>query len=168
MHRLAALDESDWLEPAARRAARVAHEAAAAEGGRVPLEELAPCLAAHDAPDPRPSVVELAGGLEVPLTDEVTQLDHLAMHPRPLVLVARSGLGTLNHTLLSLAAARARGLEVRALLLVGPPHPSNRATLERLGRVPRVLELPRLDPLDTPSIDAWLLRNDLSGILPGD
>lgn len=169
VHRLAGLDEADWLEPAARFALPASpHEAAAAEGGRVPLEELAPRLAAHVAADPRPLVVELAGGLEVPLTDEVTQLDHLAVHPRPLVLVARSGLGTLNHTLLSLAAARARGLEVRALLLVGPPHPSNRATLERLGRVPRVLELPRLDPLDTPSIDAWLLRNDLSGILPGD
>ena len=169
VHRLAALDEADWLEPAARFALPASpHEAAAAEGGRVPPEELAPRLAAHAAADPRPLVVELAGGLEVPLTDDVTQLDHLAAHPRPLVLVARSGLGTLNHTLLSLAAARARGLEVRALLLVGPPHPSNRATLERLGRVPRVLELPRLDPLDTPSIDAWHLRNDLSGILPGD
>lgn len=169
VHRLAGLDEADWLEPAARFALPASpHEAAAAEGGRVPLEELAPRLGELRSGGDRPLVVELAGGLEVPLTDDVTQLDHLAQNPLPLVLVARSGLGTLNHTLLSLAAARARGLEVRALLLVGPPHPSNRATLERLGRVPVVLELPRLDPLDTASIDAWLLRNDLSGILPVD
>src|SRR5690606_28547295 len=73
-----------------------------------------------------PLVVEPAGGLMVPFTLEVTLGDWLAARRLPVVLVARSGLGTLNHTLLTLEALRARGLEPRALFLVGPPHPSNR------------------------------------------
>ena len=61
------------------------------------------------------------------------------------VLVARSGLGTLNHTLLSLQSMRARHLEPSLLLLVGEPHDSNRATLETMGTPRALAELPLLD-----------------------
>ena len=56
-----------------------------------------------------PLVVETAGGLMVPLTRNWLQIEQLAHWQRPIVLVARSGLGTLNHTLLSLEALRHRG-----------------------------------------------------------
>ena len=108
---------------------------------------------------PDPLVVELAGGLLVPYTDPapgappVTQLDWLAEERAPIALVARSGLGTLNHTMLSLAALRARHLVPRVLVLVGEHHASNLATLAAWGEVP-VLELPRLEPLDPGTVDA--------------
>jgi dethiobiotin synthetase len=123
----------------------------------VDLERLDRLLDQHAAAAAGGALVcELAGGLLVPLTDEQTQLDWLA-HRRPaLGLVARSGLGPLNHTLLSLEALRRRQLEPRALFLSGPPHRSNRDTLARLGRVPRLFELPPLEPLDTAALDAWL------------
>lgn len=104
-------------------------------------------------------VVELAGGLLVPYRSEpelVTQADWLAGAGVPLVLVARSGLGTLNHTLLTLEALRARHLEPRALFLVGPPHASNRATLERVAGLARVLEVPPLEPLEPAALAHWL------------
>jgi len=109
-------------------------------------------------------VVELAGGLLVPYRSEpelVTQADWLARARAPLVLVARAGLGTLNHTLLTLEALRARHLEPRALFLVGPVHASNRATLAARGGVARVFELPQLEPLTAEALDGWLERNEL-------
>jgi len=142
------------------------HEAARAEGAAVdPARldaELDRRLAAAGAGR---LIAELAGGLLVPLTDDVTQLDWLARRRPPLVLVARSGLGTLNHTLLSLEALRARQLEPRALFLVGAPHPSNLATLRRASGVRHVLELPPLEPLDPAAIDAWLDRRELAPLL---
>ncbi len=112
-------------------------------------------------------IIELAGGLHVPYrlgADAEIQLDLLERHAPPTVLVARSGLGTLNHTLLSLAALRARHLEPKALFLVGPPHPSNRATLAELGQVEFIYELPHMEPLDTDSLTDWLETTPLDDL----
>jgi dethiobiotin synthetase len=95
-----------------------------------------------------PLVVETAGGLLVPLRRDWLQIDQLVAWGLPVLLVARSGLGTLNHTLLSLEALRRRGLPLLGLVLNGPLHPDNPRTLEQLGGVPVLAELPPLDPLD--------------------
>jgi dethiobiotin synthetase len=86
-------------------------------------------------------VVEGVGGLLVPLADDYTVRD-LALELRlPLVIAARAGLGTINHTLLTLQAARAVGLHVCAVVLTPwPDEPSvlersNRDTIARLGDV---------------------------------
>ena len=97
-------------------------------------------------------VVETAGGLLVPLRRDWLQIEQLAVWNLPVLLVARSGLGTLNHTLLSLEALRHRGLEVLGLVLNGPPHADNPRTLEQLGGVPVLCELPPLDPLDAAAL----------------
>jgi dethiobiotin synthase len=112
-------------------------------------------------------VVELAGGLLVPYRLEpalATQADWLAETRAPLVLVARAGLGTLNHTLLTLEALRARHLEPRALFLVGEPHASNRSTLERVSGVPLVFELPRFGALTPAALEGWLEGHPLDGV----
>ena len=142
------------------------HEAAAAEGAAVSIDSLEGELERlrREQPD-APLLVELAGGLQVPLTPDFTQIDWLARLRLPLVLVARSGLGTLNHTLLSLEALRARHLDPLALFLVGPPHPSNRETLRRLGGVEAVLQLPELEPPGAAAFDRWLDAQDLGAVL---
>ena len=96
------------------------------------------------------------------LSPPVLQADWLAAQRGRVVLVARSGLGTLNHTLLSVEALRQRGVAVAALFLVGPPHPANRATLGALAAVARIFELPPLEPLGPQQLDAWLDQNDLT------
>jgi dethiobiotin synthetase len=101
---------------------------------------------------PGPLVVETAGGVLVPLRRDWLQIDQLAVWGLPVLLVARSGLGTLNHTLLSLEALRRRGLEVLGLVLNGPPHPDNPRTLKQLGGVPVLAELPPLDPLNATAL----------------
>ena len=111
---------------------------------------------------PGPLVVETAGGLLVPLRRDWLQIEQIERWGLPVLLVARSGLGTLNHTLLSLEALRRRGLEVLGLVLNGPLHPDNPRTLEALGDVPVLAELPPLDPLDA----AALQRQWLASCLP--
>jgi dethiobiotin synthetase len=83
-----------------------------------------------------PLVVETAGGLLVPLRMDLLQIDLLHRWGLPVLLVARSGLGTLNHTLLSLEALHQRQIPVAGVLLNGEPHPNNASTLATLGGVP--------------------------------
>jgi len=96
-------------------------------------------------------VCEGVGGLMVPITPGYLVRD-LALDMRmPVVIVARPGLGTINHTLLTLEAARAAGLEPRAVVMTPwPSEPSrleqsNRETVERLGHLP-VAGLPHCTP----------------------
>lgn len=87
-------------------------------------------------------VAEGVGGLMVPLTTGYLVRDLAVDLGMPLVIAARPGLGTINHTLLTLEAARAAGLTVAAVVMTPwPEQPSvmqisNRATVERLGGVP--------------------------------
>lgn len=103
---------------------------------------------------PRPLVVELAGGLLVPLSADLLQIDVLASFDRPVVLAARSGLGTLNHTLLSVEALAARRIPAIGVVLIGAEHPGNRASLARWSRLPVIGSIPTLT-----SIDARTLRS---------
>jgi dethiobiotin synthetase len=95
-------------------------------------------------------VVEGVGGLLVPLAPVYTVLDFAGELSLPLVIAARPGLGTINHTLLTLHAARERGLDVRAVVLTPwPDEPdamqrSNQDTIERLGGV-EVCALPTVE-----------------------
>lgn len=123
------------------------HAAAELEGIRISMDAIAP-------PDtPHPLVVEGAGGLYVPLNERDFMIDLMARLALPVVLVARSTLGTINHTLLSLAALRSRALPIAGVVLNGPPNAGNRTAIERFGRVRIVAELARIDPLDAAAID---------------
>ncbi len=93
-------------------------------------------------------VVETAGGLLVPLRIDSLQIDQIQRWSLPVLLVARSGLGTLNHTLLSVEALRNRGIPLLGLVLNGPPHPDNPRTLETLSGAPVLACLPPLPRLD--------------------
>jgi len=99
------------------------NQAAAEEGITIDKENLR--LPNHEGA----LVVELAGGLMVPLRDDWLQIDQVKMWNLPVVLVARSGLGTLNHTLLSIEALENRNIKVATLILNGEKHEENFNTL---------------------------------------
>ena len=101
-----------------------------------------------------PLVVEGAGGLMVPIADGELMIDLIARLRLPVVLVASSTLGTINHTLLSLEALRARDLPVLGVILSGPPSPGNREAIERHGKVRVLAEVPMLDRVDAVSVEA--------------
>jgi len=96
-------------------------------------------------------IVEGAGGLIVPINWKETVLDVIERLNLPVLLVARSSLGTLNHTLLSLEALRNRGIEVFAVILNGEKHPSNKETIEKFGEV-AVFEIETLDEISIESL----------------
>lgn len=110
-------------------------------------------LVDFDLPDhARPLVVEGAGGLLVPLNEREMMIDLIGKLGLPVIVVARSGLGTINHSLLTLNALRDAGVGVSGVILNGPSMPENRAAIERFGRARILAELPRLDKLDRDSL----------------
>jgi dethiobiotin synthetase len=98
-------------------------------------------------------VVEGVGGLLVPLTHSYDVRALARSLALPVLIAARPGLGTINHTLLTLEVARAAGLEVVAVVLTPWPREpdrverSNRETIERLGGI-EVASLPSVERLD--------------------
>jgi dethiobiotin synthetase len=120
------------------------HLAAQLSGQRITSEQLlaGALAAAGTATEDRALVVEGVGGLLVPLSEDYAILDLAVALDLPLVIVARPGLGTINHTLLTIRAARSVGLEVCAVVLTPwPAEPttlelSNRESIQRLGQVP--------------------------------
>jgi dethiobiotin synthetase len=132
------------------------HEAARRAGIRIDMARLEPPATN------RLLVVEGAGGMLVPLTDEAYFIDLAAELHLPILLVARSTLGTINHTLLSLEAIRRRGLPLAGVVINGPETPHNRAAIERYGRVQIIAEIPRIDPLTPASLLAIEPEIDLA------
>jgi len=124
------------------------HLAAEIDGVAIDAEGLDPPAT------PRPLVIEGAGGLLVPLTREVTYIDVFARWRAPLVLCARTTLGTINHTLLSIEAIRARGIPLLGVAFIGDENASSEDIIAALGRTRRLGRLPPLTPLTEESLKA--------------
>ncbi|MDO7840812.1 dethiobiotin synthase [Sphingomonas immobilis] len=106
-----------------------------------------------------PLVVEGAGGVLVPVTRELLYADLFARWGAPVVLVARTALGTINHSLLSIEALRARGVPILGVAFIGDAVEDSEATICAIGRVKRLGRLPRLEPLDARSLGEAFARN---------
>lgn len=94
-----------------------------------------------------PIVVEGAGGVLVPVTRNCLFADLFAVWSLPVVLVAGTELGTINHTLLSIEALRSRDIVIHGVAFVGKANEDNEATIAEIGAVKRLGRLPWIDPL---------------------
>ena len=119
------------------------HTAAEIDGLRISLNEIKlPATA-------RPLIVELAGGILVPLNEKDTNLDLIKQLGFPVVLVSKNYLGSINHTLLSYEILKAHQIPIAGIVFNGPANPSgekfilNHTGLKVLLRVP---ELNKIDP----------------------
>lgn len=121
------------------------HAAAALDGVQISLDRFEmPTL-----PETETLIVEGAGGIMVPLNDEHFMLDLMKKLDIPILLVADSELGTINHTLLSLAHLRRNNLAVLGVVMNGPKNPGNREAIERYGDINVLAEiepLPEITP----------------------
>ncbi|MEN2746640.1 dethiobiotin synthase [Sphingomonas sp. T9W2] len=107
-------------------------------------------------------VVEGAGGVLVPIVGQTTFGDLFARWQRPVVLVARTALGTINHSLLSIEALRARGVPLLGVAFIGDSVPDSEDTIVRLGNTRRLGRLPRLETLDPATLaEAFATHFDL-------
>ncbi len=105
----------------------------------------------------KPLIIETAGGLMVPLNRDLLQIDQLQSWMLPVILVARSGLGTLNHTLLSIEALKTRGIPIIGIILNGAYHQDNPRTLEEISGVQVIAQLPRFKEVSAINLsEGWL------------
>ena len=120
---------------------------------------LSPHMAAHDEaqtidfdhiqlPKKNQLIVEGAGGIKVPINDTQLMSDLVLHFDMPCILVARSKLGTINHTLLSLDYMRQRNLNVLGVIMSGDINPRNRDSIVKYGQVKVLAELPHLESVD--------------------
>ncbi len=100
-------------------------------------------------------IVEGAGGVLVPVNDFQTMADLMVVLAMPVIVVARTTLGTINHTLLTIEALRIRALRVAGVVMIGDRNADNRAAIETYGKVAVIAEMPRFDPLTPDSLRAW-------------
>ena len=141
------MDPPELVCPYSLRAPLAPAVAARLEGVEISLERVLACAAElsrrHAA-----LLVEGAGGLLVPLTPRETYADLAVALGLPVLVVARAGLGTVNHTALTCEALRTRGLAVAGVVLnrtsagADPSEPWNAAEIERLSGVRVLADLP--------------------------
>jgi len=115
------------------------HQAAEDEGITIDPDRL--------LPPEGPLVIEGAGGLMVPLTRQALFIDVFARWQIPLILCARTKLGTINHTLLSIAAIRARSIPLHGVAFIGETNAQSEEIITEMGQVKRLGRLPVIEPL---------------------
>jgi dethiobiotin synthase len=139
------------------------HLAARQAGARIDLAKIKlPIGAEHP-----PLIVEGAGGVFVPVNENELMVDLMRKLGLPVLLAARSSLGTINHTTLSLAALRNAGVEVAGVVMIGAPSADNRAAIEEYGKVRVVGEIPLLAEINRATLlEIFSTRFDRSLFMP--
>ena len=103
-------------------------------------------------------VIEGAGGSLVPFNEKEDMTDLMKHLDCPVIIVARSTLGTLNHTFLTLSALRKKNISILGVIMVGPSHPGNKKDIEAIGKVSVLLELPLLDNLSADTLKSYFTK----------
>jgi dethiobiotin synthetase len=129
------------------------HLAAALAGQTIDLTTLTGPIASRSARTRW--IVEGAGGVLVPINDAHTMADVMTHLRLPVLIVARSTLGTINHTLLTLEALRARSARIAGVVMVGHPNADNRRAIEQYGKTDVLAEMPLFEPLTTAHLARW-------------
>jgi dethiobiotin synthetase len=144
--KLSGLPEGRILPEAYRLATPCSpHRAAEIDGIEIDPDRLA-------LPAERPLVIEGAGGALVPLRVDLLFADQFVRWGLPVIVVARTALGTINHSLLTIEALCARGVAIHGVAFIGEPQEDGEATICRIGKVKRLGRLPWLDPLDAETL----------------
>lgn len=99
------------------------------------------------APPEGPLIVEGAGGALVPVTRTLLYADLFARWQIPVIVCARTSLGTINHSLLTIEALKSRGVPIHGLAFLGEAMPDSEAIVPEMSGVRRLGRLPLLDPL---------------------
>ena len=127
------------------------HQAAADEGIVIDPNKLVP-------PD-GPLVIEGAGGLMVPLTRQTLFIDVFARWQIPVILCARTRLGTINHTLLSIAALRARSIPLHGVAFIGEANEESERIIAEIASVKRLGRLPVIEPMSGARLKIEFAKN---------
>jgi dethiobiotin synthetase len=105
-----------------------------------------------EIPDVDKLVIEGAGGALVPVSRQLLLADLFAQWNLPVIVVARTSLGTINHSLLTIEGLRSRGLRIHGMAFVGDANEYSERTICEIGQARRLGRLPRLEPLERASL----------------
>src|SRR5262249_48882795 len=130
------------------------HTAAERENVEIELED----FVLPPVPYGRHLIVEGAGGLMVPLNQKHTMLDLICHLELPALVVARSSLGTINHTVLTTQALVQRGVKVLGVVMNGDRNDDNRRAIEHFSGVPVVAQIERLTELARETLESIFQR----------
>jgi len=130
------------------------HRAAELDGVLVDMNKLATPPESEN-----PLIIEGAGGLMVPITRDHLLINQFKKWNLPVILCARTGLGTINHTLLSLEALWARDIKVQGLIFIGEPNDDNIQTIADFSAAKVLGHIPMLETLDAASLQTCFERN---------
>ena len=149
VHRLSGLAADRILPERYRLSAPVSpHLAAQIDGVSIDA-------AALDPPQPaRPLIIEMAGGLAVPVTRQLLYMDVVARWCLPVVLCGRTTLGTINHCLLSIEALRTRSIPLLGVAFIGEENRESEDIIVAMGRTRHLGRLPRLPSLTPAALNA--------------
>jgi len=132
------LDDSHFFKESYLFAPHISpHEAARMEGVVINLANIT-MPKYHPLPH---LIVEGAGGLLVPINEKETILDVILHLQLPVLIVARSGLGTINHTTLTVDKLRQHSVPILGVVMNGPKHTANRQAIEHYAKVPVLAEV---------------------------
>lgn len=114
----------------------------------------------------RALIIEPAGGLAVPITRTLLQIDLLAQWTLPVVVCAKTELGTINHSLLSIEALKRRAIPILGIAFIGEENVDSQRTICEMGGVRHLGRLPHISPLTPDALHrAFALNFDIAEIL---
>lgn len=129
------------------------HRAAAIDGIEIDTDRLSlPKV-------PGPLIVEGAGGVLVPLRPDWLYVDQFAAWAKPTIIVARTALGTINHSLLTIEALRARSIPIHGIAFIGDPHQDSEDVITQISGVKRLGRLPQMPMLTPESLKTTFATN---------
>lgn len=146
------------------------HRAAELDGIEIDPGRLEPPI---DLAPGRALIIEGAGGVLVPVTRTLLQIELFARWQAPVIICARTRLGTINHTLLTIEALHRRGLPICGIVFIGEAMADSERTIADfaadMAGVPVLGRLPWLQSLDAPSLmqafDAHFRRADFAAFI---
>jgi dethiobiotin synthetase len=133
------------------------HRAAEIDGIELEIDKL------DIPPSENPLIIEGAGGLMVPLTRKNLQINQFKRWDVPVVLCTRTGLGTINHTLLSIEALFARNIKLHGMIFIGENNDDNIRTIAEYSGVKILGHIPMLDELNAEALKDCFMRNFRKG-----
>jgi dethiobiotin synthase len=138
--------------------------AARLSGMRITIADVLQCV--REEPDDVRWIAEGAGGVLVPVNETESMIDLMTSLQLPILIAARSTLGTINHTLLTIETLRQKSLGIAGVVLVGNRNSDNRDAIERFGSVTVIGEMPNFPALNTDSLGRWATSEfDPKGLL---
>jgi dethiobiotin synthetase len=131
-------------------------QAALREGVNIDLAEI---MEQKKSISAAPLIVEGAGGVCVPLNENVCMLDLIQQLGFPVIIVGRGTLGSINHALLTIAALKQREIVIQGMVFSGELNVDNQLAIEKWGGINTLFHLPRLGMMTPPALQQWVVQN---------